>query len=58
MDIRFDNGHPSGLLYFEMSTDPAGWDAWQEWQGLAFVRVRSAVRSLDEFRSTVLVERT
>jgi Glycosyl hydrolase family 1 len=32
--------------------------AWQEWQGSAFVRVRSTVRSRREFRSTMLLERT
>ena len=32
--------------------------AWQEWQGSAFARVRSGVRSRDGFCSTVLFERT
>jgi hypothetical protein len=32
--------------------------AWQEWQGSAFARVRSGVRPRDEFRSTMLFERT
>ena len=32
--------------------------AWQQWQGSAFVPVRSRVRSRDGFRSTMLLERT
>jgi hypothetical protein len=32
--------------------------AWQEWQGWAFVRVRSSVRSRGGLRSTMLSERT
>ena len=32
--------------------------AWQGWQGSAFVRVRSTVRSMIRFRSTMRSERT
>jgi|SRR5579872_5303913 len=33
-------------------------EAWQEWQGSVFVRVRPSVRSKDGFRLTMLFERT
>jgi hypothetical protein len=37
---------------------PTAGAVWQEWKGSAFVRVRSNVRSRDEFRSTMVFEQT
>jgi len=58
MDLRLDKGSPEPTAYFATSTNHEGFELWQEWQGSAFVRVRSGVRSLDGFRLTVLSERT
>jgi len=56
--VQLTGAAPGQSLMDERDHSEGAVTAWQEWQGLAFVRVRSGVRSRRGFRSTVLVERT
>jgi hypothetical protein len=56
--VQLSGAAPRGSLIDERDLAGGAVTAWQGWQGSAFVRVRSGVRSLDGLRSTVLFERT
>jgi hypothetical protein len=56
--VQLTGAAPRESLMDERDQAEGAVTAWQEWQGFAFVRVRSSVRSSGGFRSNMPFERT